>query len=70
MLQHSSSETFKQAVPHLAQRLFDTAAEVRLNVSKIAYELLLNWDYREVNSPFLVPLLLTRYENQFVSEAR
>ena len=55
------SEQFKLMGSHLAQRLFDPVPLVRLSVSKIAGDLLLNWKCAYSNCALLIPLMLTRY---------
>ena len=60
LLLHSSHDDFQKVGSHLAQRLFDSVPQVRLQVSVVAADLLLNWRFGESNAPLLIPLLLTR----------
>ena len=57
---NSTSEEFQSVTSHLAQRLFDPVPEVRKAVGQVAGQLLLKWQYRQVNQPYLVPMLLTK----------
>ncbi|TRY69322.1 hypothetical protein TCAL_03232 [Tigriopus californicus] len=63
--QHGSSEDFKQAAPQLAQRLFDPIPGVRMAVGEVSGSLAVNWNFRHVNAPLLLPLLITGLEDEY-----
>ena len=54
-----NSDDLKTVISHLAQRLFDPVPAVRLQVSLVAADLLLNWPTAYSNCAYLLPLLLT-----------
>jgi len=60
MVVSRTPEDFKKVVSHLAQRLFDPVASVRLEVSVVAHNLLINWPMAYSNCAYIMPLLLTR----------
>lgn len=59
VLQHCGFDQFQLIASHLAQRLFDPVPQVRLQVSKIAGRLLIDWRCAVSCSSMLIPLLLT-----------
>ena len=61
VLHHSGFDDFQVIGSHLAQRLFDPVPQVRLAVSKVAADLLMNWRCAASCCTLLIPLLLTRY---------
>ena len=60
VLQHSGFDQFQLIASHLAQRLFDPMPQVRLWVSKVAGNLLMDWKCAMSCASMLIPLLLTR----------
>lgn len=63
VIQHSGFDQFQLIASHLAQRLFDPVPAVRLQVSKVAAQLLLDWNCAMSCASMLIPLLLTRFVN-------
>ena len=63
-MSHSSSSAFKTAIPSLFQRHFDSNHNVRLAVTCLAANLLLDWPDRRENLVYLVPLVLTGLEDE------
>lgn len=63
VIKHCGFEEFKMVASHLAQRLFDPMSQVRLAVSVVAADLLLNWRCAAASCTLLVPLLLTTLED-------
>ena len=64
MIHHSGFDEFQLIASHLAQRLFDPVPVVRLSVSKVAGDLLMNWNVALSCSSMLIPLLLTTLEDE------
>jgi len=64
VLHHSGFDEFQLIGSHLAQRLFDPVPVVRLSVSKVAGDLLMNWRCALSCSSMLIPLLLTSLEDE------
>lgn len=60
VLHHSGFDDFQVIGSHLAQRLFDPIPQVRLAVSNVAGDLLMNWRCASSCCSLLIPLLLTR----------
>ena len=63
VLHHSGFDDFQIIGSHLAQRLFDPIPQVRLAVSNVAGDLLMNWRCAPSCCSLLIPLLLTRYKD-------
>ena len=60
VIHHSGFDQFQLIASHLAQRLFDPVPDVRLAVSRVAGDLLMNWRSAMSCCSMLIPLLLTR----------
>jgi len=64
VIQNSGFDQFQLIASHLAQRLFDPVPLVRLSVSRVAGDLLLNWRCAYSSCSLLIPLLLTSLEDE------
>ena len=62
-------DDLKKVVSHLAQRLFDPVPSVRMEVSAMAGNLLVNWDMAYSNCAYLLPLLLTGLDDELPDNA-
>ena len=69
MVESRNGDDLKNVISHLAQRLFDPVPHVRLAVSLVAGDLLLNWPTAYSNCAYLMPLLLTGLDDEFAENA-
>lgn len=67
VIMHSGFDELQLVASHLAQRLFDDHPQVRLTVSRVAGDLLLNWKNAYSTCSLLIPLLLTTLEDETIS---